>query len=43
MKDLRTEVETGNTKAVLDGDIDAFLEAALASRLGKGAGGDKAA
>jgi len=41
VKDLRTEVETGNTKAVLDGDIDAFLEAALAARLGKG--GDKAA
>jgi len=36
VKDLRTEVETGNTKAVLDGDIDAFLEAALASRVGKG-------
>ena len=43
VKDLRTEVETGNTKAVLDGDIDAFLEAALAARVGKGAGGDKAA
>jgi len=41
VKDLRTEVETGNTKAVLDGDIDAFLEAALAARLGKG--GSKAA
>ncbi|MDH3236270.1 MAG: peptide chain release factor 2 [Alphaproteobacteria bacterium] len=41
VKDLRTEVETGNTKSVLDGDIDAFLEAALAARLGKG--GDKAA
>ena len=36
VKDLRTEVETGNTKAVLDGDIDAFLEAALAARVGKG-------
>jgi len=41
VKDLRTDVETGNTKAVLDGDIDAFLEAALAARLGKG--GSKAA
>jgi peptide chain release factor 2 len=41
VKDLRTDVETGNTKAVLDGDIDAFLEAALAERVGKG--GDKAA
>ena len=36
VKDLRTEVETGNTKNVLDGDIDAFLEAALAARIGKG-------
>ncbi len=36
VKDLRTEVETGNTKSVLDGDIDAFLEAALAARIGKG-------
>jgi peptide chain release factor 2 len=36
VKDLRTEVETGNTKTVLDGDIDAFLEAALAARVGKG-------
>ncbi len=36
VKDLRTEVETGNTKTVLDGDIDAFLEAALAARIGKG-------
>src|SRR5512142_2172003 len=29
VKDLRTEVETGNTGAVLDGDIDAFLEAEI--------------
>jgi peptide chain release factor 2 len=27
VKDLRTEVETGNTTAVLDGDIDRFVEA----------------
>lgn len=33
VKDLRTEVETSNTGAVLDGDIDAFLEAALASKI----------
>ncbi len=33
VKDLRTEVETSNTSAVLDGDIDMFLEASLASRL----------
>ncbi len=30
VKDLRTGVETGNAQAVLDGDIDRFLEAALA-------------
>ena len=29
VKDLRTGVETGNTRAVLDGDIDAFAEAYL--------------
>jgi peptide chain release factor 2 len=29
VKDLRTEVETGNTSAVLDGDIDAFVEAEI--------------
>ena len=29
IKDLRTGVETGNTQAVLDGDIDLFLEASL--------------
>ncbi|MGE5145852.1 MAG: peptide chain release factor 2 [Candidatus Eiseniibacteriota bacterium] len=33
VKDLRTEVETSNTQAVLDGDIDMFIEAALAARL----------
>ena len=27
VKDLRTEVETGNTSAVLDGEIDEFIEA----------------
>jgi peptide chain release factor 2 len=36
VKDLRTGVETGNTGAVLDGDIDRFLEASLAAKL-KGA------
>ncbi len=36
VKDLRTGVETGNPSAVLDGDIDRFLEAALAQRI-KGA------
>jgi peptide chain release factor 2 len=33
VKDLRTGVETSNTGAVLDGDLDRFLEASLASRL----------
>jgi peptide chain release factor 2 len=33
VKDLRTGVETSNTGSVLDGDIDRFLEASLASRL----------
>lgn len=33
VKDLRTGVETSNTSGVLDGDIDAFLEASLASKL----------
>lgn len=32
VKDLRTGVETSNSGAVLDGDIDHFLEAALAQR-----------
>ncbi len=29
IKDLRTAVETGNTQAVLDGDLDRFIEASL--------------
>jgi peptide chain release factor 2 len=33
VKDLRTGVEIGNTGAVLDGDIDRFLAAALAQRI----------
>ena len=32
VKDLRTGVEKGNPDAVLDGDLDAFMAAALASR-----------
>ena len=34
VKDLRTQVETGNTQAVLDGDIDGFIEAGLAAKVG---------
>ena len=33
IKDLRTGVETGNTGAVLDGDLDEFIEASLKSGL----------
>jgi peptide chain release factor 2 len=29
IKDLRTGVEIGNTQAVLDGDLDVFIEASL--------------
>lgn len=36
IKDLRTAVETSDTGGVLDGDIDRFLEAALAEKLNKG-------
>ena len=31
IKDLRTGIETGNTQAVLDGDLDSFIEASLKS------------
>jgi peptide chain release factor 2 len=34
VKDLRTNVETSNTGAVLDGDLDDFMAAALAARVG---------
>ena len=37
VKDLRTEVETSDCKAVLDGDIDLFLAAALAHKVGQNA------
>ncbi|MGC8697791.1 MAG: peptide chain release factor 2, partial [Halothiobacillus sp.] len=33
IKDLRTNYETGNTQAVLDGDLDPFIEASLKSGL----------
>lgn len=35
IKDLRTGVETSNSQAVLDGDLDEFLEASLAHKLTK--------
>lgn len=35
IKDLRTNVETTNSSAVLDGGLDQFLEASLALKLGK--------
>lgn len=34
VKDLRTDVETGNTTAVLDGEINAFIEAWLKQQVG---------
>ncbi len=34
VKDLRTGVETSQSQGVLDGDLDEFLEAALAMKLG---------
>jgi peptide chain release factor 2 len=40
VKDLRTGVERGDAQRVLDGDLDRFMEASLAARLGgDGAGG----
>lgn len=39
VKDLRTGVQTSDSAGVLDGDIDAFIEAALAHRI---KGGDEA-
>ncbi|MDE0046773.1 MAG: peptide chain release factor 2, partial [bacterium] len=37
VKDLRTGHETSNTDAVLDGDLDGFIQAALAQRVGQDA------
>ncbi len=34
VKDLRTDVETGNTQAVLDGELDRFMETWLKSQVG---------
>jgi peptide chain release factor 2 len=36
VKDHRTEYETGNTQAVLNGDIDGFIEAYLRTQIGEG-------
>jgi len=33
VKDHRTNAETGNTNAVMDGDIDLFIDAYLKSQL----------
>jgi peptide chain release factor 2 len=38
VKDVRTGVETSDTSGVLDGDIDRFIEAALAQRVQGGGG-----
>ena len=39
VKDLRTGVSTSNTGAVLDGDLDEFMQAALAQKaFGRGPG-----
>jgi len=39
VKDTRTDVETSNVQAVLDGDLDDFMAAALAARVKGGVGG----
>ena len=41
VKDVRTGVEKSAVQAVLDGEIDGFLEAALAARIESGPGGGK--
>jgi peptide chain release factor 2 len=35
VKDLRTNYETGNTQAVLDGRLDPFMEAYLRHMVGE--------
>ncbi len=42
VKDLRTGVETSNPSAVLDGDIDAFIDGYLRSRIGEPSDGTTA-
>ena len=41
VKDLRTGVERGDAQRVLDGDLDRFMEASLAARLGGDGAGTK--
>jgi peptide chain release factor 2 len=43
VKDLRTSVEKGNPQAVLDGELDEFMAAALAQRVGAKRGSGAAA
>ena len=38
VKDLRTDVETSNPTAVLDGELDPFIEGYLRSRIGETSG-----
>ncbi|HET8626704.1 MAG TPA: peptide chain release factor 2 [Thermomicrobiales bacterium] len=42
VKDLRTDVSTGNIQAVLDGDLDPFIEAYLQAQIGATAGSPEA-
>ena len=41
VKDLRTEVETGQVDAVLDGDLDRFIEAWLRQNRGSANNADR--
>jgi peptide chain release factor 2 len=42
VKDLRTDVETSDTQGVLNGDLDQFMGASLAQRVGATRGGEAA-
>jgi len=42
IKDHRTKVEVGNTEAVLDGDLDAFIRATLLQQAAQGDAGESA-